>query len=66
VSGAVLDASEVPSQHLRRLVADQLGIAGWNWKANMNAELLRRTLALGFEINKHGTLQSLSSSESVI
>jgi len=52
VRGMMLDASHVPSQHLRRLVADQLGIASWDWKVNVNADLLRQTLALGFEVNK--------------
>ncbi len=43
-----------------------LGIADWDWKANTNAELLRRTLALGFEVNKRAAPQSLVSSDSAI
>jgi len=57
--GVIRDASHVPSQYLRRLVADRLGIAAWDWKTNANADLLRRTLALGFEPNKKVTLHPM-------
>jgi hypothetical protein len=57
VHGVVLDAAHVSSQHLRKLIADRLGIAGWDWKVNMNGALLRQTLALGFQLNKRIDLQ---------
>lgn len=51
--GVVLNATNIPSQYVRRVIADQLGIACWDWKADMKADLLRKTLALGFELNKN-------------
>lgn len=52
VLGTVLEASNAPSQHVRRVVGETLGIACWDWKTDMNRDLLRRTLALGFALNK--------------
>jgi hypothetical protein len=59
--GTVLDASSVPSQFVRKVIADQLGIAWWDWKTNMNANLLRCTLALGFEVNREIGLDRVGS-----
>lgn len=56
IGGVVLDASNVPSQYLRRVVADQLGLSGWDWKSDSNAALLRRTVALGFQPNTQATI----------
>jgi len=63
ISGAVLDACDIPSQYLRKVVADQIGLDHWDWKLNLNAHLLRRTLALGFEINRRADLHGETRSE---
>jgi len=52
LSGIVMDASRAPSQYLRKLIADQLGSSRWNWKTDTNPDLLRETLALGFQPNR--------------
>jgi hypothetical protein len=55
LEGVVLDGSTVPSQYLRRVVAERLGLPQWDWKLDleMNSDLLREMLAQGFEINRN-------------
>jgi hypothetical protein len=62
LEGIVMDASRAPSQYFRKLIAEQIGNSRWDWKTDGNAELLRDTLALGFEHNKNifGERHSLS------
>jgi ATP adenylyltransferase len=47
----IRDASQLPSQFMRRLVGDELGIKNWNWKISSGASLLKATIDLGFRIN---------------
>jgi len=53
LQGVVRDGSNVPSQYLRRVIAEVLGLPQWDWKSNieMNSDLLREMLVLGFQIN---------------
>jgi diadenosine tetraphosphate (Ap4A) HIT family hydrolase len=52
LGGIVMDASNAPSQYVRKLIADGLGSSRWNWKTDTNPDLLRETLALGFQPNR--------------
>lgn len=47
----VIDAKNLPSQYMRLVVARQLGIDAWDWKAHPNSVLLRKTISLGFRLN---------------
>jgi hypothetical protein len=49
--GVVMDAAGLPSQYLRKAIARQLGTPAWDWKREVNRELLRKTIELGFEFN---------------
>lgn len=49
--GVIANAANLPSQHLRRLVAKELGTEGWDWKRSENIGILRETVNLGFEPN---------------
>ena len=49
--GIFMDASNAPSQYLRKLIANQIGSSRWDWKVDRNADLLENTLTLGFERN---------------
>lgn len=57
INGVVLDGAGVPSQYLRRVVAAHVRVPHWDWKRDMNADLLRRTIALGFQANRHADSQ---------
>jgi hypothetical protein len=50
-SPRIQDASQLPSQFMRRLVAEEMGIKNWNWKTSSDAFLLRETIGLGFQVN---------------
>jgi|GEM_PF-2373883 len=40
-----------PSQLMRRIVAESIGVADWDWKKSKRREVLTSTLGLGFDAN---------------
>ena len=51
MSARLIDASGLPPQHLRRVVASELGISEWDWKTHPRPTLILDTMKNGFSRN---------------
>jgi len=50
--GGTLDVAGMPSQFLRKSVAEALLVEKWDWKSGMHSEILSQMVSEAFVINK--------------
>jgi hypothetical protein len=50
-SGWIGNAEALPSQFMRQVLAEELGLEEWDWKVSPNRSILERTLDLGYSVN---------------